>query len=239
MKNDAVVAKYVDKVQLGVQGWRERYYSEKFHAKTEKDQADLAVRIRQAYCEGLAWVYAYYYKGVQSWDWFYPFHYAPFAADLVNCDRIKMDFQIGVPARPFEQLMAVFPKQSAHAIPACYRHLLSDPNSEIIDFYPPQFKLDVNGAAYAWMGVNLLPFIDRPRLLKAMSKADQGYSKLTESERNRNRVSGDVFIFYRRSEKSDSVLQRYPVETMKEPLACSFSARDPVFGVCEKSSEAL
>lgn len=81
---------------------------------------------------------------------------------------------MGAPLRPFEQLMSVFPKQSAHAIPACYRHLLSDSTSEIIDFYPINFKLDVNGAAYAWMGVNLLPFIDKERLLRAMAKADDG-----------------------------------------------------------------
>ena len=75
--------------------------------------------------------------------------------------------------------MSVFPKQSAHAIPACYRHLLSSPESEIIDFYPIEFKLDVNGAAFAWMGVNLLPFIDKPRLLKAMAKADNNQERLT------------------------------------------------------------
>jgi len=68
--------------------------------------------------------------------------------------------------------MSVFPKQSAHAIPKCYRHLLSDPTSEIIDFYPINFRLDVNGAAFAWMGVNLLPFISIERLMTAMGKAD-------------------------------------------------------------------
>ena len=71
--------------------------------------------------------------------------------------------------------MSVFPKQSAHAVPTCYRHLMSDPNSEIIDFYPINFRLDINGAAYAWMGVNLLPYIDNDRLLKAMRKADNNY----------------------------------------------------------------
>ena len=56
--------------------------------------------------------------------------------------------------------MCVFPSQSSHALPECYRWLMSSSKSPVIDFYPSEFKLDVNGAAYAWMGVNLLPFID-------------------------------------------------------------------------------
>ena len=65
---------------------------------------------------------------------------------------------MGKPALPFEQLLAVFPKQSSHALPECYRKLY-EPDSEIIDFYPSEVKLDINGARYAWMGVNLLSFI--------------------------------------------------------------------------------
>jgi len=49
---------------------------------------------------------------------------------------------------------------------------MSSSKSPIIDFYPINFKLDVNGAAYSWMGVNLLPFIQVERLFKAMEKAD-------------------------------------------------------------------
>jgi 5'-3' exoribonuclease 2 len=105
-------------------------------------------------------VFAYYYKGCESWDWYYPFHYAPFASDLIDCAKVDIQFTIGQPRRPFEQLMCVFPKQSAHALPKCYHWLMSDSRSPIIDFYPTTFRLDVNGAAYAWMGVNLLPFID-------------------------------------------------------------------------------
>ena len=133
--------------------------------------------------------------GCVSWDWYYPFHYAPFTADLIKCDKVKIDFSLGKPLRPFQQLMSVFPKQSGHAIPECYRHLMSEPTSEIIDFYPTEFKLDVNGAAYAWMGVNLLPFIDKERLLAAMNKADEGQSKLTPHERERNKETGDIFLF--------------------------------------------
>ncbi len=93
--------------------------------------------------------------------------------------------------------MGVFPKQSAHAIPLCYRQLLSDPNSEIIDFYPVHFKLDINGAKFAWMGVNLLPFIDRERLIKAMKKVEN----LTQHEQERNKV-GQVFVFMEKQDQS-------------------------------------
>jgi len=97
--------------------------------------------------------------------------------------------------------MAVFPRQSAHAIPACYRHLLSDPGSEIIDFYPVDFRLDVNGAAFAWMGVNLLPFIDRQRLAKAMRKADGSGARLSQEELQRNKT-GQILLFFAREESS-------------------------------------
>jgi 5'-3' exoribonuclease 2 len=109
-------------------------------------------------------------------------------------------FEQGEPRRPFEQLMSVFPKQSGHALPSCYRWLMSDSKSPIIDFYPVNFRLDVNGAAFAWMGVNLLPFIEAGRLQKAMHNADKGHSKLTAEEKNRNKRIGDINLYYTKSD---------------------------------------
>ena len=44
-----------------------------------------------------------------SWQWYYPYHFAPFAADFIDVDRMDIKFDIGQPFKPFEQLMSVFP----------------------------------------------------------------------------------------------------------------------------------
>jgi 5'-3' exoribonuclease 2 len=127
--------------------------------------------------------------------------------------------------------------------------LLSDPKSEIIDFYPTQFKLDINGAAYAWMGVNLLPFINRPRLLRAMDKADNNYKNLSPSEQHRNKRIGEIALFYERSEESQSSLSRFPIEKLNssadkedkkiESFLATFTSRDSIYGICKHSDEGV
>ena len=50
-----------------------------------------------------------------------------------------------------------------------------DDYSPIIDFYPSDFKVDLNGKKFAWQGVALLPFVDETRLLKALKKVRTFY----------------------------------------------------------------
>jgi 5'-3' exoribonuclease 2 len=78
-ENDTKVEAYVDEVKFGTEGWRDRYYRTKFFIRSTAQMAEMQQKIRQAYIEGLQWVFAYYYSGCVSWSWFYPFHYAPMA----------------------------------------------------------------------------------------------------------------------------------------------------------------
>ena len=123
--------------------------------------------------------------------------------------------------------MSVFPKQSSHALPVCYRHLMEESKSPIIDFYPIHFRLDVNGAAFAWMGVNLLPFIEGKRLQKAMDEADEGYKRLNAEEKFRNKRYGDVNVYFKKSETSP--LMQAEHQPGKIHMA-DFNQKDPISG---------
>ena len=182
-----------DNVRLWEEGYADRYYEQKFKV----DPQDIAFRnkVARAYVEGLAWVLLYYFQGCPSWTWYYPYHYAPFAADFVELDKMKLKFEKGTPFKPFEQLMGVLPAASNHAIPEVFRSLMSDEDSEIIDFYPTDFPLDLNGKKFAWQGVALLPFIDEKRLLDAMATR---YPLLSADDVARNAVGKDVLIMSNR-----------------------------------------
>ena len=179
-----------DNVCLHEAGWKERYYQSKFNVSSQDEafRQDLV----KCYVDGLAWVLAYYYQGCVSWDWYFPYHYAPFASDFKSLSKIKIEWPlVTIPRKPMEQLMCVFPAASSEFLPDVYANLMSAEDSTIIDFYPTDFKVDLNGKKYEWMGVALLPFVDEARLKRCLKP----YEKyLTPNEIHRN-TRGETKLF--------------------------------------------
>ncbi|KAL6493042.1 5'-3' exoribonuclease 3 [Orobanche gracilis] len=153
-----------DKVKLGESGWKERYYEDKFCAKSPEELDAVRKDVVLKYTEGLCWVMHYYYEGVCSW--FYPYHYAPFASDLKDLAQLDIRFELGTPFKPFNQLLGVFPAAS-------------------------NFEVDMNGKRFSWQGIAKLPFIDEHRLLAEVEKIEH---TLTEEEARRNSMMSDMLF---------------------------------------------
>ncbi|XP_068140814.1 5'-3' exoribonuclease 2 homolog [Drosophila tropicalis] len=179
-----------DEVRLWEDGFKNRYYESKFDVGPDNLQFRYAVALQ--YVRGLCWVLKYYYQGCSSWNWYFPYHYAPFASDFVNIQGLSTLFEKGTkPFNPLEQLMGVFPAASSSHVPEPWVELMSSPTSPIIDFYPEDFKIDLNGKKFAWQGVALLPFVDEKRLFKALVPF---YDQLTSEEVKRNK-RGNNYLY--------------------------------------------
>nr|XP_057944195.1 5'-3' exoribonuclease 1 isoform X2 [Doryrhamphus excisus] len=161
--------------------YKRTYYMTKMGVDVVSD--DFLAKQAKCYVEGIQWILHYYYHGVKSWSWFYPYHYAPFLSDIKNISELKLSFELGNPFMPFQQLLAVLPAASMELLPECYRHLMTSELSPIIEYYPVDFKTDLNGKQQEWEAIVLIPFIDERHLLAAMDACNH---KLTKAERDRN-----------------------------------------------------
>ena len=103
----------VHQVRYGESGWKERYYAHKL--QVHKGDEAMKRYVVGCYVQGLCWTLMYYYQGVQDWGWFYPFHYAPCASDIIGyapslpmpspCPRCPMPY-------------APCPRQREHQLPS-------------------------------------------------------------------------------------------------------------------------
>ncbi|XP_002741181.1 5'-3' exoribonuclease 2 [Saccoglossus kowalevskii] len=203
-----------DDIRLWEDGWKDRYYKLKFDVSENDEQ--FVQSVVSSYVEGLCWVLRYYYQGCPSWKWYFPFHYAPFAANFIDIGKLPNDFEKGTkPFKPLEQLMGVFPSASGQFLPETWRKLMSDPDSPIIDFYPDDFAIDLNGKRYAWQGVALLPFVDEKRLKEALVGV---YSDLTPEEIHRNGLGSDRLFVGKKHPAYDFFKELYDGGDFSEPV---------------------
>ena len=144
--------------------YKRTYYREKFKLDPDKDSI---LDVVHEYIRALQWNLHYYYHGCSSWGWFYPYHYAPFISDIVNFKKVNVDFEMGQPFKPYEQLLSVLPVASSSLLPKVYRTLVTSEQSPLAQYFPTEIDYDLNGKQNDWEAVVLAPFIEEEALLKA------------------------------------------------------------------------
>jgi len=115
----------------------------------------------------------------------------------INHFNGEMKFEKHSPLSSFEQLLAVMPPGSVNLLPECLRDLVVSESSPISDFYPRDFKIDLDGKKKEWEGTAILPRLDIDRLRDVFCSREQN---LTEEERKRNRPGKTMTYFCQNNE---------------------------------------
>ena len=118
--------------------------------------------------------------------------------------------------------MGVLPAASRTLLPKAFQTLMVDEDSSILDFYPEDFEIDMNGKKMLWQGVALLSFIDEKRLLSAMEPL---WDELSEEEKIRNVTGNDVLFVAQENKLYDDLGEKfYAMTESVEVFSCSFAS---------------
>jgi len=174
------------------------YYKEKVKIDLETDEGKHQIKhMFRKYFEGLQWVLYYYYKGIQTWRWYYPYHYPPMISDFVNIkDYLDYDldqvFIRDVAYSPLESLVLILPKTSKDLIPKCLWSIYD----QFTDFFPVNFQIDFNGKKMPWESLVLLPFIEDTEILREINEKIKIHS-FEENDENINKISNEKFLIFK------------------------------------------
>eukprot|EP00210_Caulerpa_lentillifera_P009231 g8800.t1 len=171
-----------------IEAWKQRHYTEKL----QMESPSMTPKIVSSYFEGLNWMMRYFYRGLPSWTWYYPYHYAPMMSDLKNMDPAKVIFEMGASLSPLHHLMAVLPRASYKLVPRILQPLMTDPKSPLAPYYPNDCKVDIEGKRVEREAVVLLPFYNEQRLRLVVSKIPG--SEFSREEVNRMRQGHSVIF---------------------------------------------
>lgn len=163
--------------------WKREYYNMYLYTDEESKIIDVC----KNYMESLIFTLKYYYNGCPSWSWHYKYRIAPLPSDIykyLNEDKIgPINFELGSPYTPFQQLMLILPPQMNELVPKPLRGIMLDDKELCVEFYPTDFRLDATVGIKVEYCEAVLPEINDEGLLEKVRDAEK---KLSEKEKKRN-----------------------------------------------------
>lgn len=173
--------------------WNEKYYQFYFNINKEnmEEYINFKMNIVKNYFESLLFTLKYYFQGCPSWNWHYKYRTSPLIGDVFYAldnnliDINNLNFQLGKPYTPFQQLMLILPPQMNELLPTVLRPIMTDDTLLCTQFYPIDFVLDASVGIKTMYSEALLPEIDEELLIKTIEKYEK---KLSEEDKIRNMI---------------------------------------------------
>lgn len=198
------------KINPEEQNWRNRYYDTCLHMKGTQHNRYMIV---ERYLESLVWTFRYYFGKLDSWSWFYPYHYGPTCLDIVNYFKnintqqanIKkgipsqkttitninnIKFPKGKPVKPQELLVMVLPYASRRFMISNIQNEIINPNSPLSTYFPKRYNLSIPYHTFYWECRPVLPPINYNVIKECMKNIN-----MTTDEKNRNKT-GEIYQNY-------------------------------------------
>lgn len=177
--------------------WRDRYYKVCFHLAANPQNLKM---ITQAYLKTLVWNFHYYFDECISWDWDYPFAYAPTFSDIYNELLLQKNINVtssnkifhfpkSTPLDAQTVLFMVLPWASRKFMALDVQRKLSAENCPMRIYFPKRYALNVAFHRYYHECTSIIYKMDKTKVQKFMNEC-----KLTEDELKRNIVSKPFIV---------------------------------------------
>lgn len=164
-KRNLIKDKYTQLWDYTEPNYRHKFYE--YHFGKNYNIKEIVIE----YIRAIKWTLKYYFTGLPTWDWYYPYRESPLIKEIlsvlpsIDWDSITLPEDTG-PLTPDQQLLAVLPPQSVHLLKEEYRHFMTDEKSMLYDFYPSSFELDLQGKHFLYECHPVLPWVDTARIRK-------------------------------------------------------------------------
>lgn len=179
--------------------WKESYYNYylNINKNNEAEYMNTRMDIVKNYLESLMFTLQYYFKGCPSWTWHYKYRISPLLSDVLLglenniIDMNNIQFTLGTPYTPFQQLMLILPPQMDTLLPVILRPIMNDDKLLCTQFYPIEFRIDVSTGIKTQYSEAILPEINEELLISVIKKYEK---KLNESDSARNTIREKPYL---------------------------------------------
>jgi 5'-3' exoribonuclease 2 len=169
---DVKINSFKHQHQLNFQDLRSKYYEQKFGldlCNVEESQAQIK-QLCIEYIRGLNFVMTYYTDGIPTFDWVYPYHYAPLMCDLYEVAKsFKLmqwnqlqEWEYKQPLTLNQALLGVIPPSSRAVCPPAVTKVLQKHIDDPL--FSEQFEVDLQGKQQEYEAVCLLPNVSYTQL---------------------------------------------------------------------------